>query len=352
MPGTAKRIRVRNVRRAPEDSFEYDDDGAVQIIEAEPRDATSQSNSIIGQLADHPTTLLVAPLVGAVGGAVAATAAIERLGVRREVATVGGAMIAFMAARNTSGVAKAVLGGVAIGGLSVGVVELLRTHRPEAIFGKQAAPAVEHRQAAPLPDAITRTDLVAAIADVQARNAAASVARDKAQLEVMEQMKTMIEDLVGKLRSAQSEAESLRAAAKAYDEERNATLGALGEATARAAQFEATIDSYAIAADDAQAAHVGSVEDSVSESGEAAPPVVANAGGAGAIADMTPDTVAHFQAISALLDDEDRTKLSTLVATMPKDVVEREQEKLATLPPADAVAYLRETVFPTLRVVA
>jgi len=249
-------------------------------------------------------------------------------------------------------------------GASMTVVELLRAHRPHAIFGEQ--PPAAHRQAAPPPEAITREDLLAAIAEMQAKNAAANAERDKAQTDLIQQMKSLMDSLVTQLRTAKREIESLRAMNVEHRRARNANVSQLAEARARAAQLEHELAMRDVEMDDADDSTEIETSDEVEASDDAeaatesdenpiADPVNANVDSAAEVPlrdaeaknNESPETLAHFQAISALLNDDDRRQLSALIATMPKDVVERAQARMTAMSPAEAVVYLRTVVFPS-----
>jgi hypothetical protein len=94
-----------------------------------------KENSIMAQLIEHESVKIAAPFLGAASGALAATIAVERFGVRREVATFGGAVLAFAASQGQSGIVRSILDGAAMAGVCLGVVELLRANRPVCAFG-------------------------------------------------------------------------------------------------------------------------------------------------------------------------------------------------------------------------
>jgi hypothetical protein len=80
------------------------------------QDGLVKEQSIMSQLLETEIVKTAAPFVGAAGGALVATIAIERFGMRREVATFGGAVLAIAAAQSQPGVIRSVLEGAAIAG--------------------------------------------------------------------------------------------------------------------------------------------------------------------------------------------------------------------------------------------
>src|SRR5258706_14299717 len=91
---------------------------------------------------------LVAPLVGAAGAAAMICAAAERFGIKRHVVALGGAAAAFAASRATTGTARALFQGAALGGIGVAIFELVRALR------QQPAPREQARSAAPTSDPV------------------------------------------------------------------------------------------------------------------------------------------------------------------------------------------------------
>src|SRR5215468_1283529 len=92
--------------------------------------AREKEQSIMSQVLEHQILKFAAPFVGAAGGALAATIAVERFAMRREVATLGGAALAIAAAQGQTGLARSLLDGAAMAGVCLGVAEILRATHP------------------------------------------------------------------------------------------------------------------------------------------------------------------------------------------------------------------------------
>ena len=247
---------------------------------------------------------VVAPVIGAAGGALAVTVAVERFGVKREVAAFGGAIVAFVASRRASGAARAGFEAAAAAGVCLGIAEIVRKLRPHVIYGSQPSHPETPRQAAPPPDAITRADFDKALQSVQTSNEARVAEREEAHL-------ATVHDLLDRLRSAEAENERLRTASSEH-------------LSPDAAGLVPIAHEEMVAAND-----VGTATD-VSET------------------DDDPARVEHMQAISASLDEDERRRWSKLAATMPEDDLTQIKAELRRRTPVEAVAFLRSRVFPTI----
>ncbi len=309
---------------------------------------------MLAQLAENEIVKIATPLVGAAGGALAITVATERYGVKREVATFGGAALALAAAQSVTGFPRDLLQAAATAGVCLGVVELLQTLRPSWLYRQPVAHEPEHRQAAPPPDAITRSDLQQAMAELLKRNQADQVERDKAQAAQLQEVQSLVRDLVTQLRDAQSEVQRLRAAEAAYLHEREvaaaeaviarnaAAYDACSFGADEAASFETQDDSANATID----AGMGSADEPATAAPieeTASPPVTTPDG-----VTIPPDVVDHFGAIYALLDADERQRLSSVVAQLPKSQLAMAEAQLMQMDPQAAVDYLRTTLFPSL----
>lgn len=225
---------------------------------------------------------IVAPIVGAVGGTLVVTIAVEKFKLKRPVAAFGTAAASFIAARNASGAARAAFEAAAIASVCIGVTELLARLRQPKV---QPQPPSAVRQAAPA-DAVTPTELREALATVQTKHQA-QVARQ--------------------------------------EEEHRATLHALLKQMRDAKlpqQHRAPVD---IAS---QPARVRVVD----------------------VTSTAPDDAAVAQRMAAiypLLDENERRRWSTMVATMPKEELTRIQRQLLHGTPLDGLAFLRSSVLGT-----
>ena len=249
-------------------------------------------------------THVVAPMIGAAGGALAVTVAVERFGVKREVAAFAGAIVALVASRRASGAARVGLEAAAAAGVCLGIAEIVRKLRPHVIYGNQPSHREAPRQAAPPPDAITRADFDKALQSVQTSTEAQLAEREQAHL-------ATVHDLLDRLRRAEAENKRLRAA-KSERPSRDAAV------------LVPVAHEEMVAANDVSAAA------DVSET------------------DVDPAMVEHMQAIYASLDGDERRRWSTMVATMPKDDFAQIRAELLQRTPTEAVAYLRSRVFPTI----
>lgn len=134
---------------------------------------------------------IVAPILGAAGGTIAVTIAVEKLKLKRPVAAFGTAAVSLIAARKSTGAARAAFEAAAIAAVSIGVTELVaRLRKPKA------APAPAVRQAAPPLDAVTPTEFRHALATIQAKHEADVAQREEAH-------RATIHSLLAQLRGAQ-----------------------------------------------------------------------------------------------------------------------------------------------------
>jgi hypothetical protein len=306
--------------------------------------APEKEQSIMSQLLDQQSVRFAAPFVGAAGGALAATIAVERFGMRREVATIGGAVLAIAAAQGQTGLARSLLDGAAMAGVCLGVAEILRAAHPAWIFGNQPT-SIPQRQAAPPPaNAVTREEFENALQGIHAAHSAELAKREEAHVAQMRDAQTTMHDLLDRLRNADAEIARLRTVEIANDRRRRRQ----GPIAATRTADDDEVAPLALAdvgeptpdATTTESEEVNSTD--AAQATEASEPTEA---------DVDADALAHMREVYALLDDNERRRLSTIVATAPKDVLAREQENLLAMSPADAVAYLRSSVFPAARLV-
>lgn len=370
----AKRGRARAVsRRAVRPRYELRDENeledAVEERASTANDAPSstaivtnakESESMLAQLAENEVVKMAAPFVGAAGGALAVTIATERYGVKREVATFGGAALALAASQSVTGLPRELLQAAATAGVCLGVVEVLQTLRPAWLYRQPAKHEPELRQAAPPPEAITRSDLEQALTNLMKRNEADQVERDKVQAAQLQEVQNLVLSLVTQLREANSEVQRLREAEANYIHAREVAAAEAVIARNAAAYNQERYgrdDSPPVETVDTETEHVDAPIDADADTTDAptsAPiaPVDEPSSASMVSPDgvsITPDIVKHFAAIYALLDAGERQQMSSAVARMPKEDLARAEAQLMDMTPHAAVDYLRTTVFPSLR---
>lgn len=111
---------------------------------------------------------VVAPIVGAAGGALVVNIAVEKFKLKRPVAAFGTAALSLIAARNAKGAARAGFEAAAIASICIGVTELLtRILQPKAqpVAKAQGAPS-------PARDAVRSSEFRDALAKIEAKHAA------------------------------------------------------------------------------------------------------------------------------------------------------------------------------------
>ena len=206
---------------------------------------------------------VVAPIIGAAGGAVVVAVAVEKFKIKKPVAALGTAAASFIAARNSTGAVRAAFEGAAIASVCIAVTELLaRLRKPKA----QPTPAPRQAAPTPPPDAVTAKEFRDALATMEKNHEAE---REK-------QLSTM-HALLAELREARGQKQ-----VRVVDEEMPHDAGAAAERVA---------------------------------------------------------------AIYPMLNEEERRRWSSMVATMPKDqLTQIERELLMRETAADGVAYLRSTL--------
>ncbi len=105
----------------------------------------------------------VAPLLGSASAAAMIAIAAERFAIKRHVVALGGAAIAFAASQASTGTARELLQGAALGSLGVAIFELVRTLRQDTAEYHRTRPAMPPSSApegATLP--VPSTDATAA----------------------------------------------------------------------------------------------------------------------------------------------------------------------------------------------
>lgn len=163
----------------------------------------------------------------------------------------------------------------------------------------------------------------------------------------------MVRDLVTQLRDAQVEVQRLREAEAAYLHEREVAAAeaviARNAAAYDVGSFGAD-ESETVETDDSANASIDASMDAADEPATAAPveetalPPVTTPDGV----TIPPDVVDHFAAIYALLDGDERQRLSSVVARLPKSDLASAEVRLMQMEPQAAVDYLRTTLFPSL----
>jgi hypothetical protein len=221
---------------------------------------------------------VVAPILGAAGGTIVVTIAVEKFGIRRPVAAFGTAAVSLIAARSAKGAARAGLEAAAIASICIGVTEVLaRIRKPNQ---QRVAPAAQQFKPAAPPapprDAVTSSEFRNALATIEAKHQADVTRREEAN-------RATIHTLLAQLRGAQ-EAKKPRL-------------------------------------------HVVDVSSE--------PPPDARA------------VVARMAAIYPLLDENERRRWSSMVATMPTQELTRIQRELMRRTPDEGAAFLRSTVLAT-----
>lgn len=198
---------------------------------------------------------IVAPIVGAAGGTLVVNIVVEKLKIKHPVAAFGTAALSLLAARNSTGAARAGFEAAAIASLSIGLTELLaRVLKPKA------------QVPSPARDVVRSSEFRDALAKVEANRAAE-----------VEQHQATLHTLLDQLRQARQ-----------GNHERPRVV-------------ETTAYEPAMAAE-------------------------------------------RIIAIYPLLDEDERRRWSTMVATMPKEELARIQRQLSRYTPLEGVAYLRSTV--------
>jgi hypothetical protein len=231
-----------------------------------------------------PGGSIIAPILGAVGGTVVVTIAVEKFKLKRPVAAFGTAAAALIAARNASGAARAAFEAAAIAGVCIGVTELVARLRQPKVEPQPSSPV---RPAAP-PDAVTPTEFREALASVQAKHEADVGRREEAH-------RATLHALLKQLRDAQ----------------------------------QARPDRVPVVDISPKPARVQVVDVSSSSSHDDA-----------ALAE-------RMAAVYPLLDESERRRWSTMVATMPKEELAPIQRELMRGTPIDGVAFLRSSVLST-----
>jgi hypothetical protein len=286
-------------------------------------------------LQENEIARMLAPLVGAAGGVVAITAAVERFGAPRLKVAAAGAVAAAAAARGAEGIARDALTGVAAAGVCVAAMELFEVVRPRLLYGDKPRP-----QPAPAPapaaNGITQREFSEALEALRTQLAAQQKERDELHRHQLEEMVKTIHDLKGQLQIAHAEVERLGGNAVPL-RRRDSSTGP------RRLSVIPPIEDHpfpvAVAPETAPPAEA--VRD--------APALPAKSAKAPAASPIPPEHIEQMQAVTALLSDEERALLSTLMATMPAEEVEKSRAGLVAVGPKGAVAYLRANVFPKVR---
>jgi hypothetical protein len=277
-----------------------------------------EEKTMLSKIKKNTTANAVAPLLGAAGGTLIMTAAVERFGIPRERITLGGAMLAVLAARNTDGAIRDALTGVAAAGASLAMQQLLERLRPKLIYGDKPKPT-----SAP-PDAISREDLAKALAELSVKHQAEAHAREEASRKEKEQVLALVRDLAARLAAANAEIERLYGG----EHSRNASVEAQPAATTQNPATEHERD-----AKDANAPSAVALEmpplDSFGEMSAADEP------------SAPPKSLDRLLEIASYLAPHEREQLQSFVVSVPEDLFRQAQVHLLSLPIDDAVRELR-----------
>jgi hypothetical protein len=296
--------------------------------------ARDEEQTMLSKFNDNEIARTVAPLVGAAGGTLVITAAVERFGVRSERIALGGAALAVTLARNADGAIKDALTGAAAAGLCLGILELLEKHRPTFLYGDKPK-----QEPAPtnLTDAISRADLAKALAELHDKLAAQAREREEVHLKETQELHAIVRDLLARLTAANAEIERLHAAA------RRRSRDASTRPHLRQPDLPVEI------AEKPAVARKQTIVESDATSATAAPeqeqPLAAPADVAPAADGIAAEDVTQMQAVYALLDADERKNLSMLMAGMPAEDAAQIRAGFAQLDPTEAVAFLRRTFF-------
>jgi hypothetical protein len=291
-----------------------------------------EEQTMLSKINEHEIARTVAPLVGAAGGTLVITAAVERLGVPRARISLGGAALAVTLARNVDGAIKDALTGAAAAGVCLGILELLENHRPKFLYGDKPKEATSTR---PPADTISRADLAKALAELHEKLAAQAREREEAHLKETQELHAIVRDLLARLTAANAEIERLHAAARRRSRDASARPH-LRQPAPPVEIADAEVPMQPVVESDATSATAASEEKQ---------PVAATAEVAPAADGIAPEDVERMQAVYALLDADERKSLSTLMASMPAEDAEQIRAGFARLDPAEAVAFLRRTFF-------
>jgi hypothetical protein len=116
----------------------------------------------------------VAPILGAAGGTLVVTIAVEKFKIKRPVAAFGTAALSLIAARSAKGAARAGLEAAAIASICIGVAEVLaRLKKPnQQSAASPVQPSKSSVQPQVPPDAVTSSELRNALATIKAKHEA------------------------------------------------------------------------------------------------------------------------------------------------------------------------------------
>jgi hypothetical protein len=268
---------------------------------------------------------LLAPFVGAAVGAMALEAASQHVAMKRHEIALVGAGLAFLTGANAKGPMRQLAMGAAAGAACYGVVEVLRQIQPEWLY-EHPQPESAPRQAAP-PDAMTRTDLKNALAQLNRRHQAELAAVEAAHVERMREMKQSYEAHIGEMQSAihallnelrRERGEPIREPASTSVADTNVRPQVTAEESSRAVP-----------------------------SNDTAPPKTASIVPTPTRASIEPDQAAHFAAIYGLLTAEERKCVSALIAGASPTMLAAVQRDLLSMTPERAVTHLRRNFFPS-----
>jgi hypothetical protein len=268
-------------------------------------------------MAQHKDSFeILAPVAGAVVGAMALEAASQHVDMKKHEIALLGAGLAFLTGANAKGPMRQLAMGAAAGAACYGMVEVLRQRHPEWLYQQP-----QRRQAAPA-DALTRADLENAIGELTRRHQAALAARESEMLE----MKQSYEAQIGELRAA------VHALLNQLRQERGQPI----------VEYPPTPTGndglpHAIATDGKGLPRASNDN----ASSNAAPPTIPSS------TSLSPEQSGHFAAIYGLLTAEERVRVSAMIAGVSPTLLARVQRDLLSMTPERAVAHLRRNVLPS-----
>lgn len=257
-----------------------------------------------GNCSQKSTSLSTAETVacavfGAAGAAIGIPAAAQRFGVRNEVAAFGAAATAFVAARVSSGVARALFDSAAIAGVCLGVAEIVRRMQQAALVADKAQsrePACSTDQRKPpAPEAASEK-----APRIPSSPPVATETRNDGAAECLPLVRKSDASLPSFRESASTPC------GRESNSTSSAGLDGKGSATSLSAA----------------AAKLSPASERISQA-----------------------QIDHYLAIYARLDDVERSELSTLLATLPAYELKRVEAQLLGKTPVEAVDFLRGSVF-------
>lgn len=264
---------------------------------------------MLQMLNDNDTAKMIAPIVGAVGGTLILPRVAEQIGMPTDQVAIAGALVALTIANGAEGAMKGALSGVAAAGVCLGIREFLELRRPKP-----------KPEPAPMPpNAISRDDFHKAVDELRAQLAEQAREREAQQVQSKRQLRElqdMVRDLVARLKDAHAEIDRLHR-----------------EAAQRTAR-DADASRLEMQPPNSESVEVVSPVDFTSSAVDENPPVPTEI-------EVPADELDAMQAVYALLDDEERQQLSTMVANLPPEDAQQLRTRFASANPHDVAATVR-----------